>query len=88
MSDTKARLRRVLVESMRLDRDPATIPDENLRLEVGFDSVSSLEFLIWVENEFGIQIDDEDLSVQLVDSLDRLAEYVERRMPAALSEER
>ena len=88
MSETKTRLRRVLVESLRLDRDPASIPDDNLRLELGLDSINSLEFLIWVENEFDIQIEDEDLSVALVDSLDTLAAYVERRVPAALGDQR
>ncbi|MEU6021897.1 acyl carrier protein [Micromonospora sp. NPDC047134] len=82
MSDTKERLRRVLVEALRLNRTPEEIPDEGLREALDIDSVSGLEFLIWVENEFGIQIDDEDLSVALVDSLDTLATYVEGRMAA------
>lgn len=79
MNDTKDRLRRLLVESLRLDIAPEEIPDINLRDAVGIDSVMGLEFLIWVENEFGIQIQDEDLSVQLVDSLDELAAYVQLR---------
>jgi acyl carrier protein len=83
MPDTKDRLRRVLIEALRLDRTPEQIPEEGLREALDIDSVSGLEFLIWVENEFGIQIDDEDLSVQLVDSLDTLATYVEARVPAA-----
>jgi acyl carrier protein len=83
MPDTKDRLRKVLIEALRLDRTPEQIPEEGLREALDIDSVSGLEFLIWVENEFGIQIDDEDLSVQLVDSLDTLATYVEARVPAA-----
>jgi acyl carrier protein len=81
MPDTKDRLRKVLIEALRLDRTPEQIPDEGLREELDIDSVSGLEFLIWVENEFGIQIDDEDLSVLLVDSLDTLASYVDARLP-------
>ncbi|MEV5772481.1 acyl carrier protein [Streptomyces antimycoticus] len=79
MNDTKDRLRRVLVESLRLDLAPEAVPDTGLREAVGIDSVMGLEFLIWVENEFGIQIQDEDLSVELVDSLDTLAAYVDER---------
>lgn len=82
MNDTKDRLRRLLVESLRLDIAPEEVPDTNLRDAVGIDSVMGLEFLIWVENEFGIQIQDEDLSVQLVDSLDELAAYVRARIAA------
>lgn len=83
MSDTKSRLRRVLVESLRLDREPESIAGDDLRVELGLDSINSLEFLIWVEDEFGIHIDDEDLSVTLVDSLDTLAAYVEARLVVA-----
>ncbi|WP_030241113.1 acyl carrier protein [Streptomyces sp. NRRL S-350] len=83
MNDTKDRLRRLMVESLRLDIAPEAIPDTNLRDAVGIDSVMGLEFLIWVENEFGIQIQDEDLSVELVDSLDALAAYVDERAAEA-----
>ncbi|WP_405554647.1 acyl carrier protein [Streptomyces canus] len=77
-SETKNQLRKVIVEALKLDRDPATIPEEGLRDKLGIDSVTGLELLIWVENEFGIQIDDGDLSVELIDSLDVLGAYVER----------
>jgi acyl carrier protein len=80
MSDTKERLRKTVVSALRLDRDPATIPDTDMRQQLDIDSLAGLELLIWVENEFGIQIDDEDLSVALVDSLDTLAEYVDSRL--------
>jgi acyl carrier protein len=79
MDETKARLRKVLVDSLELDRDPASIPDTNLVAELGLDSINTLEFLIWVESEFGIQIADEDLSVALIDDLDTLAAYVQAR---------
>lgn len=85
MSETKSRLRKVLVEALELDRDPATVPDTNLVAELGLDSINTIEFLIWVESEFQIEIADEDLSVELIDDLDRLASYVEARtrQPAA-----
>jgi len=51
------------------------------------DSINSLELLIWVENHFKISIDDEDLSIALVDSLDVLAAYVERKLALNCSEQ-
>lgn len=80
MEKTKNRLRKVLVESLDLKRDAAMIPDRNLVDELGLDSINTIEFLIWVENDFGIEIADEDLSVDLIDDLDRLAAYVESRV--------
>ncbi|WP_168211438.1 acyl carrier protein [Actinosynnema sp. ALI-1.44] len=79
MADIKGRLRQVLVESLDLRREPDTIPDTNLVAELGLDSINTIEFLIWVESEFGIEIADEDLSVDLIDDLSRLAAYVEQR---------
>jgi acyl carrier protein len=79
MTTTKARLRRIMVDALELDRDPETIPDANLVEELGLDSINTLEYLIWVESEFGIQIADEDLSVDLINDLNTLATYVEAR---------
>lgn len=85
MEEIKATLRKVLVESLDLHRDPATIPDRNLVDELGLDSINTIEFLIWVESEFGVEIADEDLSIDLIDDLDRLADYVRNRMHQAVS---
>ncbi|MFL6137252.1 MAG: acyl carrier protein [Frankiaceae bacterium] len=82
MPDTMARLRRTVVAALRLDCDPADVPVSDLRNALGIDSLSGLELLIWVENEFDIQIDDEDLTVALVDSLETLAQYVDARIAA------
>lgn len=85
MADTKRRLRKVLVESLDLQRDPETIPDTNLVAELGLDSINTIEFLVWVESEFAIEIADEDLSVDLIDDLNRLASYVEERGQQAVA---
>ena len=81
MDEIKSRLRRLIVQSLRLERLPESIPETNLSRELGIDSLNSLELLVWVENEFNIQISDEDLSVDLIDSLDTLANYVSARLP-------
>lgn len=82
MNEIKDKLRHIIVQALRLHRTPESIPDQNLTSELGLDSINSLEVLIWVENEFGIQIDDEDLSVALINSLDVLAAYVENKLLA------
>lgn len=79
MENTKSKLRKVLVDSLDLQREPETVPDTNLVNELGLDSINTIEFLIWVESEFNIEIADEDLSIDLIDDLNRLAEYVEQR---------
>jgi acyl carrier protein len=79
MDDTKKRLREVLIEALDLKIDPASIPDTNLVAELGLDSINTIEYLIWVESEFAIEIADEDLSIDLIDDLNKLADYVRAR---------
>lgn len=79
MSDTKNRLREVLVQSLDLKIDPGDVPDKNVVAGLGLDSINTIEFLIWVEGEFNVQIADEDLSIELIDDMDKLAEYVDAR---------
>jgi acyl carrier protein len=80
MNDIKTQLRSIIVQALHLNQAPETIPDTNLTSTLGLDSINSLELLIWVENHFRISINDEDLSVSLIDSLDVLAAYVERQL--------
>ncbi len=79
MEDIKSRLRELFVKSLRLRIDPAQVGDTDLIKTLGIDSVSALEVLIWVENEFNITIEDQDLSPALVNSLDTLAGYVQSK---------
>jgi acyl carrier protein len=72
----KDQLREVLVRSLKLDIEPSAVPDRELVGTLGLNSINTIEYLIWVETEFGIEIADEDLSVDLIDDLDRLAAYV------------
>lgn len=80
MEDIKINLRKIVVKALRLESEPAEIGETNLIATLGIDSISSMEILIWVEDEFKITIEDEDLSPALVDSLDTLAAYVKSRM--------
>ena len=65
---------------MELESDGNEIEGSDLILELGINSVDALEILIWVENEFGIQIEDEDLNADLITSLDNLSNYVLSKM--------
>lgn len=85
MEETKARLRKVMVDSLGLDIDPKDIPDTDLVQTLGLDSINTIEYLIWVEGEFDIQIADEDLSIDLIDDLNRLAAYVENRQQQSVA---
>lgn len=76
MDDIKPRLKNIYVQALRLEIAPTEIGDTALISTLGVDSIKALEILIWVEDEFKITIKDEDLTGDLIDSLDKLAEYI------------
>ena len=53
--------------------------DNDLIAELGINSVDALEIFVWVENTFDIQIDDEDLSAELLGSIDYLCDYIYKK---------
>ena len=73
------KLKEIIIKTMELSVELEQIKGENLVEEIGFNSVGALEILVWVENEFDIRFPDEDLSSELLISLDNLADYVIRR---------
>ena len=68
--------------SISLGRDLDTLAmDEPLyRTEAGFDSIALMEFILRLEDEFGISIPDEDLDPEIFHSINTIVTYVLRRI--------
>lgn len=66
-----ARLREALPEIGGLEVDE----DKDLRDYPGFDSVTILEALVWLETEFGVIIPDEELSLDRFCTVGKIADY-------------
>ena len=77
--DTSERIIKVLSAVVKRPLVLDQLQDKNLVEVLPLNSIDALEVLIRVEGEFGIQIDDDDLSVDLVSSLPKLKEYIESR---------
>lgn len=73
-TDIILKLKEIIIKSMNLTQEPSDLGDEISNL--GLNSVDVLEILVWVENDFDIQIDDEDLNASLLRSFEHLADYV------------
>ena len=56
--------------------DDASFLDEGI-----FDSMNVLELVTFVEDQFGISVDDQDIVPENFDSVKQLAAYVLRKMP-------
>lgn len=78
--DINARIRSTIVSALARKISPDEITGEDLVSELGMTSVDALEVLIRIEGEFGIVIDDSDLSQQLVSSLEHLSDYVREKL--------
>lgn len=69
-------IKEIIIKSMNLQKEPSEIVGQDLINEIGINSIDALEIFVWIENKFEIQIADEDLSDELLNSLDSLADYI------------
>lgn len=80
----EAQIKAMIVSLLELDKDPESIgSNDNLIDTIGLNSVDALELLLMVEEEFEIQIDDEDLNESLVSSVASMAGYIADKIGTA-----
>lgn len=75
IEEIKEKLIDVIKEVVKLDTE-AEVPADNLFESLAMDSLMAIELLVSVEQRFEIEIDDEDLNVDLLKSLDNLLNYI------------
>ena len=77
------RIKEILKEALKWRVDVSSVDEQtNLIDKIGLSSLEGLEILVKTENEFDIEIDDEDLSLELMSTLSNLIDYVERKKQA------
>ena len=85
MSDSTGiiqRVKKIIVKSLDLQVDPDEIDEHETIFGggIGADSMASLQIIVGIEEEFGIEVEDEDLHVELFDSVLAMAEFVKRKL--------
>jgi len=82
MSDSvEARLKGMIVERLFMNITAEEIEDEKSLIDTyGVDSVSLLELVVGIEEEFGVIVEDEDFSVANFETVAKLATFVRERM--------
>ncbi len=79
MSDIKIKIRSFIVENF-LFGEGDDLKDDTSFLEDGIiDSTGILELVDFIEEEFGIGVDDEELVPENLDSLNNVSAYVARK---------
>ena len=78
------RIKEKIVKALELDIEPSDIPDDEVLFggELGLDSISMLEILIAIEEEFEIEIEEENFRVEEFTSMRQLAEYIDGALQA------
>lgn len=81
------RAKELLVSGLRLEISPEEIVDtEPIFGEgLGLDSIDALEFVVLVEEAFGVSIPDEATARQAFASIEALADFVLEQRPRAIS---
>jgi acyl carrier protein len=77
-TSTKTLIRRYVLENFLYTDDENLLQDDVSFLENGVvDSTGVLELVLFVEDTFGIPVQDEEIVPENFDSVNRLAQYVE-----------
>jgi acyl carrier protein len=76
----KTKLKSFIKDNFLLGTESTVFADDDSFLEKGvIDSTGVLELVSYIEEVFGINVEDEELIPDNLDSVNRLAEYVQRK---------
>lgn len=79
--DTKAVIRRFIADNLMFSSNGFHLGDDVSFLEEGVvDSLGVMELVVFVEEQFGVQVADEEVTPEYFDSVNQLAAYVEAKL--------
>ena len=79
--EMKDQIRTYIMENILLGSADTSIADDDSFLEKGIiDSTGILELVAFVEDEFEIEVEDEELIPDNFDSIEKLAAYTQRKI--------
>lgn len=83
--ELKSRIKKLIVTRLKLEVNPDDIGDSDPLFGngLGLDSIDALELVLGIEQEFGVKIEDEEVGVEALASVDSLARFVQSKTAAA-----
>lgn len=82
--DVRGSLAQFLRENFITDRDGAPLGEHDSLLERGVvDSTGVLELVTFIETRFSLQVEDQEIVPANLDTLDRIARFVEAKLRAS-----
>lgn len=77
MADIEERIKKIIAEQLMVEEDEIT-PEASFIDELGADSLDTVEMIMEIEDEFGIEIPDED--AEKLQTVGDAIEYVKRKI--------
>ena len=79
-SSIKKKVRGYILENYLFTDDESALADDTSFLERGIiDSTGIMEVIAFLQEEFGIEVEDEEMVPENLDSVDNIAAYVSRK---------
>jgi acyl carrier protein len=84
MNDIEARVRAFLAENFPTDPGAAPLHADTSLFEAGLiDSMGVLTVVTWIEETFGVVVDDDEVVPENIDGIARLSRYIGGKLAAA-----
>jgi acyl carrier protein len=80
LSDNRTKIRAFIIENFLFGSDDGFKDDASFLEEGIIDSTGVLELVTFIEEEYSITIDDEELIPENLDSIDNVIGYLERKI--------
>jgi acyl carrier protein len=81
--ELKEKIRKFIEANLVVFEDEAEFTDSDNIFEMGFvNSLFAMKLVSYIEQEFGIEVDNEDLEISNFNSVDRIVGYIENKKAA------
>jgi methoxymalonate biosynthesis acyl carrier protein len=81
--ELKEKIRKFIESNLVVFEDEANFSDSDNIFEMGFvNSLFAMKLVNYIEQEFGITVDNDDLEISNFSSVDRIIKYIEEKKQA------
>ena len=81
MSSIQSDVRNFVADNFLFGEDPESLQNDDSFLETGIiDSTGVLELVAFIEDQYSVEVDDDELVPENLDSIDQLINFIESKL--------